>query len=98
MAKRVKRDQYRVREDNMKYAKRVLKIAVGGALALALAAPAFTAAAEDSIYVPLFTYRTGPFGGSGTPIADGQYVPSAPSKASSPTPSSKHAPINSPTT
>jgi branched-chain amino acid transport system substrate-binding protein len=25
------------------------------------------AQAEDSIYVPLFTYRTGPFAGSGTP-------------------------------
>src|SRR6201999_616450 len=31
------------------------------------------ASAEDSIYVPLFTYRTGPFGGSGTPIADGMH-------------------------
>ena len=40
------------------------------ATALALAAPAF---AEDSIYVPLFTYRTGPFAGSGTPIADGMH-------------------------
>ena len=29
--------------------------------------------AEDSIYVPLFTYRTGPFAGSGTPIADGMH-------------------------
>jgi branched-chain amino acid transport system substrate-binding protein len=46
----------------------------GAALALALTAPAFTpAAAEDSIYVPLFTYRTGPFAGSGTPIADGMH-------------------------
>jgi branched-chain amino acid transport system substrate-binding protein len=43
---------------------------LGGALALALAAPAF---AEDSIYVPLFTYRTGPFAGSGTPVADGMH-------------------------
>ena len=43
---------------------------LGCALALALAAPAF---ADDSIYVPLFTYRTGPFGGSGTPIADGMH-------------------------
>ena len=40
------------------------------ATTLALAAPAF---AEDSIYVPLFTYRTGPFAGSGTPIADGMH-------------------------
>ena len=43
---------------------------LGCALALALAAPAF---AEDSIYVPLFTYRTGPFAGSGTPFADGMH-------------------------
>ena len=43
-----------------------------GALALSLALPV-TAVAEDSIYVPLFTYRTGPFAGSGTPIADGMH-------------------------
>lgn len=29
------------------------------------------ASAQDSIYVPLFTYRTGPFGGSGIPVANG---------------------------
>jgi branched-chain amino acid transport system substrate-binding protein len=47
------------------------------ALALGLAAatlaggtaPSF---AQDSVYVPLFTYRTGPFSGSGTPIANGK--------------------------
>jgi hypothetical protein len=37
-----------------------------GALALSLALPVAAAVAEDSIYVPLFTYRTGPFAGSGT--------------------------------
>src|ERR1700720_3991146 len=53
---------------------RALKVLSGAALALVLAAPAFApAAADDSIYVPLFTYRTGPFGGSGTPIADGMH-------------------------
>ena len=31
------------------------------------------ASAEDSIFVPLFTYRTGPFGGSGAPIGDGMH-------------------------
>jgi branched-chain amino acid transport system substrate-binding protein len=41
---------------------------LGCALALVLASPAF---AEDSIYVPLFSYRTGPFAGSGAPFADG---------------------------
>jgi branched-chain amino acid transport system substrate-binding protein len=40
----------------------------------ALAGPIATAAfAEDQIYVPLFTYRTGPFAGSGTYIADGMH-------------------------
>ena len=38
----------------------------------ALASPGVVPAqAEDSIYIPLFTYRTGPYAGSGTPIADG---------------------------
>lgn len=31
------------------------------------------AQADDSIFVPLFTYRTGPFAGSGTPIANGMH-------------------------
>jgi branched-chain amino acid transport system substrate-binding protein len=31
------------------------------------------ARAEDSIFIPLLTYRTGPFSGSGTPIANGQH-------------------------
>ena len=29
--------------------------------------------AEDSIYIPLLSYRTGPFAGSGIPIADGMH-------------------------
>ena len=33
-----------------------------------LAAPA---AAQDTVYVPLLTYRTGPFAGSGVHIANG---------------------------
>jgi len=58
----------------MKNAKLALQALSGAALALVLAAPAVTpAAADDSIYVPLFTYRTGPFAGSGTPIADGMH-------------------------
>jgi len=36
-----------------------------------MAAP--QAAAQESVYVPLFTYRTGPFAGSGIPIADGMH-------------------------
>lgn len=46
------------------------------ALALALLATTACVApalAEDSIYVPLFTYRTGPFAGLGIPIADGMH-------------------------
>jgi branched-chain amino acid transport system substrate-binding protein len=31
------------------------------------------AVAQDQIYVPLLTYRTGPFAGSGIPIADGMH-------------------------
>jgi branched-chain amino acid transport system substrate-binding protein len=50
----------------------LLKGAIG-ALALGLALPTGSAYAEDSIYVPLFTYRTGPFAGSGTPFADGMH-------------------------
>ncbi len=48
---------------------RIIK-GLGAAMALVPAAPPF---AEDSIYVPLFTYRTGPFAGSGTPVADGMH-------------------------
>src|SRR5271155_5382058 len=51
----------------------MLQKAAIGALALGLALPAGAAYAEDSIYVPLFTYRTGPFAGSGTPIANGMH-------------------------
>ena len=41
-----------------------------GAGTLVTAPAAF---AEDSIYVPLFTYRTGPFSGSGIPVANGMH-------------------------
>jgi branched-chain amino acid transport system substrate-binding protein len=41
---------------------------VAGTAAMTSATPA---AAQDSIYMPLLTYRTGPFAGSGNPIADG---------------------------
>ena len=45
------------------------KLSVAAAAATILAGvgvSALPAAAQDSIYVPLFTYRTGPFSGSGT--------------------------------
>jgi branched-chain amino acid transport system substrate-binding protein len=35
--------------------------------------PVSTASAEDSLYVPLLTYRTGPYAGSGIGIADGMH-------------------------
>lgn len=56
-------------------ATKVTKLLAGAAVALALTVPAAApaAAADESIYVPLFTYRTGPFAGSGTPIADGMH-------------------------
>jgi branched-chain amino acid transport system substrate-binding protein len=44
---------------------------MAGAVLLASAAYTPPAAAQDSIYVPLFTYRTGPFSGSGIFIANG---------------------------
>src|SRR5712691_5917116 len=43
------------------------------ATSLGIAAPATTVQAQDSIYVPLLTYRTGPFAGSGIPIANGMH-------------------------
>jgi len=51
---------------------RLQKIIVGTALAVMAGLPAVVSAqAADTIYVPLFTYRTGPFAGSGIPIANG---------------------------
>jgi branched-chain amino acid transport system substrate-binding protein len=48
-------------------------IVLGLALAASMASLTLTsqAQAQDSIYVPLLTYRTGPFAGSGVPIANG---------------------------
>jgi branched-chain amino acid transport system substrate-binding protein len=49
----------------------VLGVAVTATLGVgALATPAV---AQEGIYVPLLTYRTGPFAGSGTPIANGMH-------------------------
>lgn len=41
------------------------------ALAMAAAAPLSAAQAEDTLYVPSLSYRTGPFAGGGIPIANG---------------------------
>jgi branched-chain amino acid transport system substrate-binding protein len=49
------------------------KLGLGAAVAVLLGGTALPAVAQDSIYVPLFTYRTGAFAGSGIPIADGMH-------------------------
>ncbi|MCK9917322.1 ABC transporter substrate-binding protein [Microbacteriaceae bacterium K1510] len=48
-------------------------VLAGALVAATVGASALPAAAQDSIYVPLFTYRTGPFSGSGIFIAEGMH-------------------------
>ncbi len=52
---------------------RLKHLILGTALAFAMSVPAAATKADaaDGIYIPLFTYRTGPFAGSGIPIANG---------------------------
>ena len=51
-----------------------MKLKLGAAAAVAASARRrCPPLAQDSIYVPLLTYRTGPFAGSGIPIADGMH-------------------------
>jgi branched-chain amino acid transport system substrate-binding protein len=54
---------------------RVKHLALAGAVAasLGVTAPATKAQAQEGIYIPLLTYRTGPFAGSGIPIANGMH-------------------------
>jgi branched-chain amino acid transport system substrate-binding protein len=54
---------------------RIKAMVLGAAIGAMAAVPAFvsTASAEDTIYIPLFSYRTGPFAGSGLPIANGMH-------------------------
>ena len=54
---------------------RAQHVMLGMTIAAALAVPAMAppAQAQDSIYVPLLTYRMGPFAGSGIPIANGMH-------------------------
>jgi branched-chain amino acid transport system substrate-binding protein len=54
-------------------AMRMTQFILGISLATASSTVSTIAAAEDSIYVPLLTYRTGPFAGSGIPIANGMH-------------------------
>lgn len=51
----------------------MLKKLILGAAALAVAGsmPVTTASAEDTLYVPSLSYRTGPFAGGGIPFANG---------------------------
>ena len=49
----------------------VLGAAVAGVVGASV--PASEALAKDTIFVPLFTYRTGPFANSGIPIANGMH-------------------------
>ena len=50
---------------------RLKLFALGLAVVTAVPAAVATAQAEDGIYVPFFTYRTGPYSGSGIPVANG---------------------------
>jgi len=54
---------------------RLKYLVLGAALGSLVGVSAMTshAEAQDSIYVPLMTYRTGPFAGSGIPIANGMH-------------------------
>jgi branched-chain amino acid transport system substrate-binding protein len=47
-------------------------LAFGGVIAV-VAGMAAQAYAEDSLYIPLLTYRTGPYAGSGIPVANGMH-------------------------
>ena len=55
----------------MKARQLLLGMACAGLVASAVLAS--KAQAEDTIYVPLFTYRTGPYANSGIPIANGMH-------------------------
>ena len=46
-------------------------LVLGLAIAATLPTALETVQAADGLYVPLFTYRTGPFAGSGIPYANG---------------------------
>ena len=54
----------------MKLTKAIFGVAAGAMLATGFA---LQAQAEDKLYIPLLTYRTGPFSGSGTPNANGMH-------------------------
>jgi branched-chain amino acid transport system substrate-binding protein len=58
-------------EEKMRLKKLVLGAALAGLAGVSV--PASNAVAQDTLFVPLFTYRTGPFANSGIPIANGMH-------------------------
>ena len=52
---------------------RAKQLVLGAVAAIGACGLAVPAVAEDGIYVPLMTYRTGPFAGSGIPLANGMH-------------------------
>jgi branched-chain amino acid transport system substrate-binding protein len=50
-------------------------LVLGAAVAAMVSVPALMSAAQaqESVYIPLLTYRTGPFAGSGIPVANGMH-------------------------
>jgi branched-chain amino acid transport system substrate-binding protein len=62
-------------EKNGRIIMRLKGLILSAALGAIAGMPAFVpaASAQNSIYVPLFSYRTGAFAGSGIPIANGMY-------------------------
>ena len=60
-----------LKEDAMRATHIVVELVIAASVAMAASATAVVA--QDSIYVPLLTYRTGPFAGSGIPIANGMH-------------------------
>ena len=54
---------------------RLKRLMLGAAVAglVGVSVPATQAVAQDSLFVPMFTYRTGPFANSGIPIANGMH-------------------------
>src|SRR5229473_950074 len=62
-------------EKNGRFIMRLKGLILSAALGAIVGTPAFVpaASAQNSVYVPLFTYRTGPFAGSGIPIANGMH-------------------------
>src|SRR5437762_763913 len=54
---------------------RLKSLVLGAAVASLVGSSALVsqAVAQDSIYIPLLTYRTGPFSNSGIPVANGMH-------------------------